>query len=96
MKLLLLIYSGSTPEKISALLDRDGASGHTQLAHARGSGTTGRVEGTRAWPGESTVFFSVVPNERVDTLRSAVRAYRATAGDSERLHIATLPLEDFE
>ena len=96
MKLLLLTYSGSTPERISALLEAHGATGYTQLAHAHGRGDSGRVEGSRAWPGDASVFFSVVPNERVEELRRAVRTYRAAVSHGERLHVATLPLEDFE
>ena len=96
MKLMLLIYSGSTPERISALLEASGANGYTELAHARGAGGTGRVQGTRAWPGEATMFVSIVPNERAEALRSAVRSYRAAAVDGERLHVATMPLDEFE
>jgi hypothetical protein len=96
MKLLLLIYNGSTPDRISALLERHGASGYTALTHARGVGTTGRAEGTRAWPGDASVFFTVVPNEQARALRAAVGAYRDGAVAGERLHVATMPLEDFD
>ena len=96
MKLLLLIYNGSTPDRISALLETHGARGYTELAHAHGVGTTGRAEGSRAWPGDSSVFFTMVPDDRAAELRSAVRAYRARADAGERLHVATMPLEHFE
>jgi len=95
MKLLLLIYSGPTPHRIGALLEAHDAPGYTQLAHARGTGTTGRVEGTRAWPGEATVFMSVVPADRVGELREALLTYRASAAEGEHLHVATLPMEDY-
>lgn len=96
MKLLLLIYNGSTPDRVSALHETHGASGYTQLTHAHGVGTTGRTEGTRAWPGDATVFFTVAPDERAVALRAAVRGYRTTSRTGERLHVATMPLEDFE
>lgn len=96
MKLLLLTYRGSTPERISALLEAHGSTGYTELLHARGLGSTGKVDGTRAWPGDAVVFFSVVPNENVEALRAVLRAYRAGEAPGERLHVATLPLEDFE
>jgi hypothetical protein len=96
MKLLLLTYRGSTPEKIAALLETHGSTGYTELLHARGLGATGKVEGSRAWPGDATVFFSVVPNEQLAAMRAAVRAYRASEAPGERLHVAQLPLEDFE
>lgn len=96
MKLLLLIYNGSTPDRVSALLEAHGAAGYTRLTHAHGVGTTGRAEGTRAWPGDASVFFTVVPDERAVALRVAVRGYRASSPTGERLHVATMPLEDFE
>ncbi|HEX4932476.1 MAG TPA: hypothetical protein VFV33_04800 [Gemmatimonadaceae bacterium] len=95
MKLLLLIYSGPTPQRIAALLEAHDAPGYTELAHARGAGTTGRMEGTRAWPGEGTVFVSAVPAGRVDELRAALRAYKKGAVEGEHLHVATLPMEDY-
>jgi hypothetical protein len=96
MKLLLLIYNGPTPDRVSALLEMHGASGYTQVTHAHGVGSTGRAEGTRAWPGDTTVFFTVVPDERAAALRSAVRAFHDHTDGGERLHVATMPLEDFE
>lgn len=95
MKLLLVIYSGADPRLVPALLDRHHAGGWTQLPPAHGAGSTGRREGTRAWPGDAALFFSVVPDERIEELTTALRgeAARLTAG--ERLHGAVLPLESF-
>ena len=95
MKLMLLIYSGPTPQRISALLEAHEAPGYTQLAHARGAGSTGRMEGTRAWPGEGTVFASVVPTRRVPELRDALMAYKENAAEGEHLHVAVMPVEDY-
>ena len=95
MKLLLLIYSGPTPHRIAALLEAHEAPGYTQLEHARGAGATGRMEGTRAWPGEGTVFASVVPARRVAELRDALMDYKKTAAEGEHLHVAVMPMEDY-
>lgn len=95
MKLLLLIYSGPTPQRIAALLEAHDAPGYTEFVNARGAGTTGRIEGTRAWPGTATVIFSVVPDGRVAELRTALMDYRATAVEGEHLHVATMPMEDY-
>ena len=95
MKLLLVIYSGADPRLVPALLDRHQAGGWTQLPPAHGAGRTGRREGTRAWPGDAALFFSVVPADRLEELLTVLReeAARLTAG--ERLHAAVLPLETF-
>ena len=95
MKLLMLTYSGPTPEHIAALLQAHAAPGYTEIDHVRGAGVTGRIEGSRAWPGSNTVFVSAVPDERVRELQEALRAYKEKAGDGEHLHVATLPVEDY-
>lgn len=95
MKLLLLIYSGPTPQRIAALLEAHDVPGYTQFENARGAGGTGRIEGTRAWPGTATVFMSVVPAERATELRDALQRYRTSGVEGEHLHVATIPMEDY-
>ena len=95
MKMLILLYSGTEPHRIAALLDEQHAGGYTELRGGHGVGATGRHEGNRAWPGESTLFVSVIPVDvaapLVETLRDA--ANRLPAG--ERLHVALVPTETF-
>ena len=95
MKLLMLIYSGPSPQHISALLEAHDAPGYTAFDGVWGAGTTGRIEGSRAWPGSGTVFVSAVPDEREGALREALLAYRSSAVDGEHLHVATLPVEHY-
>lgn len=95
MKMLVLIYSGPSPQRISSLLDRHHAGGYTAFHDAHGSGATGRREGTRAWPGESTLFVSVVPNEHAPTLLATLRAETGALDAGERLHVAVLPTDTF-
>lgn len=94
MKLLLIIYSGSSPTRISALLEAHEVGGYTELREARGMGETGRILGTRAWPGESTVFMTLVPADRADEVRSALRHLRSRATEGEHFHVVTLPVDD--
>lgn len=95
MKMLIVVYSGSSPHLISLLLDAHHAGGYTEFRNAHGTGASGRREGSRAWPGESRLFFSVIPAEQslelVDTLRE--KAKHLPAG--ERMHVAVLPTETF-
>jgi hypothetical protein len=93
VKLLLLIYAGSTPERVTALLDRHRVEGYTELPGALGAGQTGRRLGTRAWPGGNTVFFSLVPAEEERTVVRAVLEESRTLPEGERLHVAVLPVE---
>ena len=95
MKLLMILYSGADPDRVAQLLEQHHARGWTQLAHAHGAGTTGRRDATRAWPGETTVFITVLPAEEAEALSATLRDYGATTDGSERLHVAVLPVERF-
>ncbi|HEX9166870.1 MAG TPA: hypothetical protein VF862_13235 [Gemmatimonadales bacterium] len=93
MKLLLVIYSGSTPGRVTDLLDRLPVEGYTEIDRAHGAGRTGRRLGTRAWPGESTVLFTLVRAEDVLTITRAISVEAKTLPEGERLHLAVLPVE---
>jgi hypothetical protein len=93
MKMLVLIYSGATPDRVTNLLDGLPVEGYTELDRAHGVGRTGRRLGTRAWPGESTVVFTMVQDEDAGPIAAAVRAEAAALPDGERLHLAVLPMD---
>ena len=95
MKMLMMVYSGPNPQRVSSLLDRQHAAGYTEFRNVHGAGATGRREGTRAWPGESSLFVSVVPQHQADTLVATLGNEARRLPDGERLHVAVLPLETF-
>jgi len=77
------------------LLDSHHAGGYTEFRNAHGAGTTGRREGSRAWPGESTLFFSVVPADRSTELVEMLRGEASGLPAGERVHVAVMPTETF-
>ncbi|HET9439851.1 MAG TPA: hypothetical protein VFO52_06755 [Longimicrobiales bacterium] len=95
MKLLLVIYSGSQSELVPELFDQHQAGGYTQLGPVHGAGATGKRAGSRAWPGNASVYFSIVPAERVDAFMDALRTQANKLVPGERLHAAVLPTETF-
>lgn len=95
MKMLIVVYSGSNPHRISSLLDSHHAGGYTEFRNAHGVGATGRRDGSRAWPGESTLFFSIVPADRSTELVETLRNEGARLPAGERVHVAVLPTETF-
>ena len=95
MKMLVLVYSGHDPARVTSLLDRHGAGGYTEFRDAHGAGTTGRRDGSRAWPGESTLYVSVVPESQSEELVSTLREESVRLPAGERLHVAVLPTETF-
>lgn len=94
MKLLMLVYSGAEPERVAALLD-DHGHGYTEFPDVHGAGTTGRREGSRAWPGSSRMFVSVVPEHAVAALVSRLRVETGQLPPGERLHVAVLSTDTF-
>lgn len=95
MKLMMLFYQGSAGHRLTSVLEAHQAPGYTEIADAHGRGTSGRVEGTRAWPGHSSVVVTIVPDDRVQPLEDALRGLAADAQPGERLHVAVLPVEHF-
>lgn len=95
MKLLIILYTGPAPQRVSAVLEAHEAGGYTAIDRAHGWGGMGRVEGTRAWPGETSVLFTVVPDGAVGALEEALRALASDAAAGERLHVAVVPVEHF-
>ena len=95
MKLLMMLYAGPSPQRVAAVLEEHEVQAFTEIDRAHGRGKTGRAEGTRAWPGETSVLFTVVPDERVVELETALRALAVGAAAGERLHVAVLPVEHF-
>ncbi len=94
MKMLLIVYSGPNPQRVSELLDQH-AAGYTEFSNARGSGTTGRREGSRAWPGTAWIFFSVLPESGAAALHDALRSCAQALPAEERLHAAVLPADTY-
>jgi hypothetical protein len=96
MRLFWIVYTGATPERVATALHSLGAPGWTRLDHAHGAGTHGRIEGSRAWPGEETVFMAIVPGERVAALTDGLAAEQQRLAKGERLHFAVAPIEHFQ
>jgi len=95
MKLLLVVYTGPNPRVVSDLLDGNRIEGYTWYAPAHGAGRSGRHEGTRAFPGEETIYFSMVPDEAARAVLPALAAWQRTAPEGERLHAAVMPVDQF-
>ena len=95
MKLLLMLYTGPDPQRVTRVLDEHDVRSFTEIDRVHGRGLTGRVEGTRAWPGENSVLFSVVPDERAAAVERGLRDLAGDARPGERLHVAVLPVEHF-
>ncbi|HEY5491217.1 MAG TPA: hypothetical protein VIK25_08480 [Gemmatimonadaceae bacterium] len=95
MRMFWLVYAGPRPAHIAESLLSLGAPGYTEWPHAHGAGAHGRMDGTRAWPGEETVITAVVPVERTAQVADGLDALQAQLIAGEHLHYAVLPVERF-
>jgi hypothetical protein len=95
MRMLMVVYSGPTPQRIASLLDAHHAGGYTEFRNVHGTGSTGKRESSRAWPGQSTLFVSVLPEPQSELLVETLRTESGRLPAGERLHAAVLPTVTF-
>lgn len=93
--MLVIIYSGPEPDRVTAVLDAHPVGGYTEFGEVHGVGATGRRGGSRAWPGKNTLFMSVMDEDCVATVVPALREAGEGLPEGQRLHVAVLPVEAF-
>lgn len=94
MHLLVVTYSGDSPEHIEQLFQKAGA-GFSRVDRIHGGGRSGVREGTRAFPGEGSMLFSVLPSARAGELFQALKGLAQELPPGVRLHAGLLPVADF-
>jgi hypothetical protein len=95
VKTIFIIHAGSDEHRIPQLLEQHGARGYTQVGRGTGAGATGRLEGTRAWPGHATLWLTITPDDEADVLLQALRKLKTNLEPGEHLHASVMATEDF-
>lgn len=95
MRMFMLMYGGPSSDGVHAILERHGIAEYTTYEGGHGAGRTGRREGTRAWPGTTTMVLSAVPAAHADALAAALEQEAEALPSGEHLHLAVLPIERF-
>jgi hypothetical protein len=93
--MFFITYSGTHPNLVTEVLKQEQVTGYTCVQEACGEGVSGPRQGTRAFPGQTTLFFSVVPPDRYRDLVRALKTQARSMPDGERLHVSTLGVEEF-
>ncbi len=75
MKLLMIIVDTGCREELEVLLQREGVAGYTEIPNSHGVGSTGIRMGSGAHPKTSSVFFTVVGEGMVATLKERLCSY---------------------
>lgn len=95
MKMLVIIYSGTEAGRVRDILDAHPVGGYTEFGEVHGVGASGRREGSRAWPGRSRLFMSVMSAECAGIVGSALRVESGHLPPGERLHVGVIAMEGF-
>ena len=93
MKMVLIICPETRIDEVRELLDEHHLEGYTELSDVRGSGTTGKRLGTRAYPGSSCMVFVVVEGSKVDELLEALETFCRRCSGAEGVRALVLPVE---
>ncbi|MFN7950831.1 MAG: hypothetical protein U0610_03820 [bacterium] len=93
MKLIVAMCSTSRSDELHQVLLDLGVEGYTEIGALTGAGKTGRKLGTRMFPGTTTMTWTVVPDDRVDAIMSALGALAERCYPAEGLHAFVLCIE---
>lgn len=93
MKLVHLTIHFEYAEVIVRLLDRQGLENYACHSMIEGKDREGKHMGSQAHPGNLSVFDVQVPDDRLDELFDALRAFREEKAAHEHLQALVLPIE---
>jgi len=75
MKLLMVIVDSDCREELEVLLHRNDIVAYSEIPNAHGVGQSGVRMGSRAHPRTSSIFFTVIEDDRVAELKETIRSY---------------------
>jgi hypothetical protein len=93
MRLLMIVVDSNHRDDVEEILDRHNVPGFSELPNVLGKGETGRKLGSRAFPGSSTLYFTVVEPGLCEPLCGELRALNERAGKEEGLFAFTMEAE---
>jgi hypothetical protein len=94
MKLVMILVDADRAPDVERVLEVRGLPGYTEIPQVLGKGHTGRKLGTRAFPGATTLYFTVIPAGDVGGLAGELRHLRTARGPAEGLRAFTLDSEE--
>ena len=65
MKMLMLIVERDVRERVETILSEKNVRGFTEIPTVFGTGTSGPRLGSRAFPGTSSIIFSILEDDQV-------------------------------
>lgn len=95
MKMLLILYAGDDPRLVPEALRACGHCPWTEFTGGIGQGHHHRHDGSRVFPGMTTMFVSVLPEAEARRVSAVLRDKVRGLASPDRLHVAILPVEQF-
>lgn len=96
MKMLMILYTGDSPHLVPDILIACGDYPFTEFPGGMGKGQHHRHEGTRAFPGHTTMTMSVLPPEKAEAAAKKLVETAKALPEPDRLHVAVMPVEEFQ
>lgn len=93
MKMLMIICPPERQEAVRDLLARHGLGAYSEIAGLKGEGKTGKKLGTRLFPEESVLIFTVIPESRQEELVAALKDFASKLYQAEGMKVFALPVE---
>jgi len=94
MKLVMILVDADRAPDVGRVLEHRKLPGYTEIPQVLGKGHTGRKLGTRAFPGATSLYFTVIPVPQVAGLAEELRQLQAARGPAEGLRAFTLDTEE--
>lgn len=85
MKLVVVVVDRARQEEALEVLERAGVEGFSLVGGVHGRGETGGHFGTRAFPGDNTMIWTVVPADRLPRVRDGLAALQGVVRAGEGL-----------
>ncbi len=93
MKLLVITCASERVDELLKVIDEHEVHAFTEMPGLRGSGTTGRHMGTRAFPGTVSLILTAVSADKADELVRALEGMAQSCAPGEGLRVLVLPVE---
>jgi hypothetical protein len=85
MKLLMIIVDTDCREELEALLHRNNVVAYSEIPNAHGVGHSGVRMGSAAHPRTSSIFFTVIEEDRVAPLKETICSYCEACAKTMRM-----------
>ena len=94
MKMVMMIVDSDHAKDIELMFEDCEVPGYSKIPDILGKGTTGMKQGSRAFPGSSTLYFAALEEHCIDPLQQKLNALRDARGPEEGLKAFVLDTEE--